>query len=64
MPNPGNPTIIVDDRSTLIKYTGDWGKDGIPLEFQATTSTSKTQGNTAEFSFEGQFHLACSEMHI
>ncbi|KAJ6544678.1 hypothetical protein DFH09DRAFT_1173089 [Mycena vulgaris] len=53
--SPNDMNVIVDDRDTRIQYTppGGWTSGGTPAEYMMTTSTSKLEGATAIFTFEG-----------
>lgn len=56
MVNVGNPSVVVDDQSPQVQYTGSWGKGGSAPEFTGTTSYALAKGATATFRFDGELY--------
>jgi hypothetical protein len=48
-------SVLIDDSNPLVQYNspGGWTNHGKPLEFNATTHTSETRGDTVTVVFEG-----------
>ncbi|KAJ7364573.1 hypothetical protein DFH08DRAFT_839561 [Mycena albidolilacea] len=48
-------SVLIDDSDPLVQYNspGGWTNHGKPLEFNATTHTSETRGDTVTVVFEG-----------
>jgi hypothetical protein len=57
-------SVIVDDHDAQVQYSGEWISAGTSTEYNSTTSTSQTRGDTAKFEFVGAwtklFLLSCS----
>ena len=59
---------IVDERDSLLHYTGSWQNAGSADEFDGTTRYSTTQGSTVSFTFVGEslcllfLRTKCEEM--